>query len=85
VAYQRSWQGERVVVLNNLSGEEIKGWIPETAQSFEDLLTGETVLPGDYTLKPYGYIWLKPVIENTENLPSGPNAKQPGYLGSDKQ
>jgi len=51
-----------VVVLNNLSGEEIKGWIPETAQSFEDLLTGETVLPGDYTLKPYGYVWLKPVV-----------------------
>ncbi len=85
VAYQRSWQGQRVVVLNNLSGEEVRGWIPETALSFEDLLTGEIVLPGDYTLKPYGYVWLKPLTENIQNLPSGPNAKQPGYLGSDKQ
>jgi hypothetical protein len=25
------------------------------------------------------------VIENSENLPSGQNAKQPGYLNSDKQ
>jgi hypothetical protein len=74
-----------VVVLNNLSGEAVSGWVPETAQSFEDLLTGETILPGDYTLKPFGYVWLKPVNDKKENLPSGPNAKQAGYLGSDKQ
>ncbi len=85
VAYQRSWQGERVVVLNNLSGEEIKGWIPETALSFEDLLTGKTILPGDYTLAPYTFIWLKPVGPDLPNIPTGPNAPLPGYLGSDKQ
>ena len=85
VAYQRSWQGERVVVLNNLSGEEVKGWIPETALSFEDLLTGKTILPGDYTLAPYTFIWLKPVGPDLPNIPTGPNAPLPGYLGSDKQ
>lgn len=78
-AYQRAWQGERVVVLNNLSGEEVSGWIPETVRSFQDLLSGAIVLPGDYTLPPYGYVWLRPVGENTDNLPGGPNAKQPGY------
>jgi maltose alpha-D-glucosyltransferase/alpha-amylase len=85
VAYQRSWRGERVVVLSNLSGEEVDGWIPETALSFEDLLTGEIIMPGDYTLKPYGYVWLKPVGPDRPNVPTGPNAPQPGYLGSDKQ
>ena len=85
VAYQRAWQGDRVVVVNNLSGEEVRGWIPETAHSFTELLSGETVLPGDYTLPPYGFVWLQPVNENKANLPSGPNANQPGYLGSDKQ
>ena len=85
VAYQRAWQGERVVVLNNLSGEDVSGWIPETAQSFEDLLTGEIVLPGDYTLKPFGYVWLKPIGPDLPNVPTGPNAPQPSYLGSDKQ
>jgi maltose alpha-D-glucosyltransferase/alpha-amylase len=85
VAYQRAWQGERVVVLNNLSSEEISGWIPETAAEFVDLLTGETVRPGDYVLAPYGFVWLKPVGPDLPNVPTGPNAPQPGYLGSDKQ
>jgi len=82
--YQRAWQGERIVVLNNLTGEDVKGWIPETADAFEDVLTGERVLPGDYTLPPYGFVWFKPVGEDRANLPSGPNAPQEEYLGSDK-
>ena len=85
VAYQRTWQGERVVVLNNLRGEEVSGWIPETAAAFTDLLTGETILPGDYTLAPYAFVWLKPLGPDRPNVPTGPNAPQPGYLGSDKQ
>jgi maltose alpha-D-glucosyltransferase/alpha-amylase len=85
VAYQRTWQGERVVVLNNLRGEEVSGWIPETAAAFTDLLTGETILPGDYTLAPYAFVWLKPLGPDKPNVPTGPNAPQPGYLGSDKQ
>lgn len=63
VAYQRSWKSARVVVLNNLSGEEVRGWIPETASCFKDLLTGDTIPPGEYKLKPYGFVWLLPVGE----------------------
>lgn len=83
VAYQRSWQGQRVVILSNLSGEEVGGWIPESAFSFKDLLTDETILPGDYKLKPYGYVWLEPTSPDLPNVPAGPKASHPGYLGSD--
>ena len=44
----------------------------------------DTILPGDYTLPAYGFLWLQPVGDKP-NIPSGPNAPQPGYLGSDKQ
>ncbi|MDD3948507.1 MAG: maltose alpha-D-glucosyltransferase [Anaerolineaceae bacterium] len=84
-AYQRKWQGERVVVLNNLTDQPAKGWIPETAAAFTYLLTGDTVLPGDYTLAPYAFVWLKPIGPDLPNVPTGPNAPQPGCLGSDKQ
>jgi hypothetical protein len=84
VAYQRMWEDTRMVVLNNLRDTPVKGWIPETAEKFINLLTGETILPGDYTLPAYGYLWLQPVGEQP-NIPSGPNAPRPGYLGSDKQ
>jgi len=84
-AYQRSWKGERIVALNNLTGEAVKGWIPETADAFEDVLTHRLVLPGDFILPPYGFMWLKPVGQDRANLPLGPNAPRPDYLGSDKE
>ena len=84
VVYQRKWEGRRIVVLNNLRDVPVSGWIPETAEMFVDLLTGATILPGDYTLPAYGFLWLQPVGDKP-NTPSGPNAPQPGYLGSDKQ
>lgn len=83
-AFQRSWQGERIVSLNNLTDKEVKGWIPETAEAFEDILTGQKVLPGDYVLPPYGFVWLKPIGSDRANQPSGPNAPQPLDLSSDK-
>ncbi len=83
VAYQRRWEGQRIVVLNNLRNTPVSGWIPETAESFIDILTGETILPGDYTLPPYGFRWLKPVGDKANN-PSGPNAPVEGDLGSDR-
>ena len=84
VTYQRKWEGARIVVLNNLRDQPVKGWIPETAEKFMDLLTGEMILPGDYTLPAFGFLWLQPVGDKPNTL-SGPNAPQPGYLGSDKQ
>jgi maltose alpha-D-glucosyltransferase/alpha-amylase len=65
VAYQRKWQDSRIVVLNNLRNAPVKGWIPETAEKFIDILSGETVLPGDYTLSPYGFLWLLPVDDHS--------------------
>ena len=84
-AYQRKFEGQRVVVLNNLTDAEVHGWIPETAAAFEDLLTGEQVFPGDYLLPPYGFVWLKPIGPDLPNRPLGPNAPRPQYLGSDKE
>jgi maltose alpha-D-glucosyltransferase/alpha-amylase len=84
-AYQRKYEGQRVVVLNNLTDAEVHGWIPETAAAFEDLLTGARVLPGDYILPPYGFVWLKPIGPDLPDKPHGPNAPRPDYLGSDKE
>ncbi|MGI6258989.1 MAG: maltose alpha-D-glucosyltransferase [Anaerolineaceae bacterium] len=61
VAYQREWQGKWAVVLNNLTDAPVKGTIPEEAAVFIDLLTNERVVPGDYVLPPYGFVWLMPV------------------------
>ena len=83
VAYQRKWAGTRIVVLNNLRDVPVKGWIPETAEKFIDLLSGETILPGDYTMPAYGFCWLLPVGDKA-NIPSGPNAPVKGDLGSDR-
>ena len=55
VAYQREWQGKWAVVLNNLTDSPVKGIIPEEAENFVDLL------PGEYVLPPYGFVWLMPV------------------------
>ncbi|NLB72061.1 MAG: DUF3459 domain-containing protein, partial [Chloroflexi bacterium] len=80
VAYQRKWQNTRLVVLNNLRNVPVKGWIPETAEKFIDVLSGETISPGDYTLQPYGFVWLLPVNDNQnfkENLSSFPTSYQP--------
>lgn len=92
VAYQREWQSQRVVVLNNLSDQAVKGWIPEDAVVFIDLLSGDRVMPGDYVLPPYGFVWLMPEdqwvgvgeAENDGTVPAGPNAPVEGYLGSDR-
>ena len=83
VAYQRKWEDARIVVLNNLRDTPVKGWIPETAEYFIDLLTGEAILPGDYNLPAFGFMWLQPVGEQP-NIPSGPNAAVKGDLGSDR-
>jgi maltose alpha-D-glucosyltransferase/alpha-amylase len=60
-SYQRKYEGKRIVVLNNLRDTPVSGWIPETAEKFVDILTGNEILPGDYTLPPYGFVWLLPV------------------------
>ncbi len=61
VAYRREWQGKWAVVLNNLTDAPVKGTIPEEAVVFVDILTNERVIPGDYVLPPYGFVWLMPV------------------------
>lgn len=84
-AYQRKHDGTRVVALNNLTDQPIHGWIPETAASFEDLLTGQVVFPGDFILPPYGFVWLSPIGPDLPNQPAGPNVKIHDYQPSDKQ
>ncbi|MBP7213374.1 MAG: maltose alpha-D-glucosyltransferase [Anaerolineaceae bacterium] len=60
-SYQRKYEGKRIVVLNNLRDTPVSGWIPETADKFVDILTGNVIHPGDYTLPPYGFIWINPI------------------------
>jgi len=60
-SYQRTYEDKRIVILNNLRDTPVSGWIPETADKFVDILTGNVIHPGDYTLQPYGFVWLLPV------------------------
>lgn len=60
-SYQRTYEDKRIVILNNLRDTPVSGWIPETADKFVDILTGNVIHPGDYTLPPYGFVWLLPV------------------------
>ena len=61
VAYKREWEGDYFIVLNNLIDQDVHGTLPTDAPTYVDVLTGETIKAGDYTLPPYGFVWLKPV------------------------
>ena len=62
-AYFRSYQDERLLVLNNLSEQRQTVTIPVDGP-VQDLLVGETIQPADHgqliaSLEPYQYRWLK--------------------------
>ena len=57
-AYARSYQGEKVLVLNNLSDEQQAISLLENEQGYIDLLTNQAVSHGTLTLQPYQYTWL---------------------------
>jgi len=63
VAYKREWEGNYFIMLNNLIDQDVYGTLPADSQEYINVLTGETVKAGDYTLPPYGFVWLKPVGE----------------------
>jgi maltose alpha-D-glucosyltransferase/alpha-amylase len=63
VAYKREWEGDYFIVLNNLIDQDVHGTLPTDAPIYVDVLTGETIKAGDYILRPYGFVWLKPVGE----------------------
>ena len=59
LAYFRSMPGERVLVINNLSGKEITiKAIEDGNTEFTDLFTNK-VVQTPFTLPPYGYLWLE--------------------------
>jgi maltose alpha-D-glucosyltransferase/alpha-amylase len=59
--YVREHEGERVLVINNLSGtEQIVNLPSENEGEAIDLLTGASYsLMSPLTLGPYAYLWLK--------------------------
>ena len=56
LAYWRAYEGERVLVLHNLTEVDIAG-IELSAPSV-DLLSGNSFSPGALSLAPYQYLWL---------------------------
>lgn len=61
VAYRREWQGETMLIYNNLLAEPVKGTIPADAPSYLNVLTGDTIPAGEFTLPAYDFVWLKPL------------------------
>ena len=59
-AYTRNWQDENLLVLNNLSGDPQEIVLPEDAHRYTDLLTGQSLPAGPFTLQTYQYLWLIP-------------------------
>jgi maltose alpha-D-glucosyltransferase/alpha-amylase len=58
-AYLREYQGDRILVLNNLSDQSQNISIPYEAELIENILTGEKLTSIPQNLKPYQYLWLK--------------------------
>ena len=64
-AFQRSYQGEMILALHNLSSttQQISHFIQKPVTSMTDLLTRQEFLPANGTLEielePYQYLWLK--------------------------
>jgi maltose alpha-D-glucosyltransferase/alpha-amylase len=56
LAYWREYEGERVLVLHNLTDATIHGFVLENRSV--DLLSGKSFSPGALTLAPYQYLWL---------------------------
>jgi maltose alpha-D-glucosyltransferase/alpha-amylase len=60
-AYTRSFNGETLIVVNNLSGREQVISIPNDSPAYTNLLTGDTIPSGCLTLRPYQFLWLEPL------------------------
>jgi glycosidase len=56
-AYTRNYDGESILVLNNLTDSNIT---INLAGEYQDLLTGTSYSPGDLDILPYQYLWLLP-------------------------
>ena len=62
-AYTRSFENERLLILNNLSDKTQKIML---SQDYTDLLSGRAFPAGALTLDAYQYLWLKPEHSTTE-------------------
>ncbi len=83
-AYRRTYNGDRLLILNNLSAQAVSGWLSEDAASYTDMLTGKKFKPGDLKLAPYQFMWMQCESSSSEQATGGPNVKLPHDLGSDK-
>jgi len=61
LAYRREYQGERVLILHNLSDAEVEA-TPGDCPAV-DLLTGDSYPAGRLTLAPYQYLWLSAPLD----------------------
>ena len=59
-AYTRSYHNEKLYILNNLSDKIQPIDLNEDPNEYTDLLTGESFTSGEFELRPYQYLWLKP-------------------------
>jgi maltose alpha-D-glucosyltransferase/alpha-amylase len=59
-AYLREYQGERLLILNNVTDGNLEINLPFTIPpDATEILTGEHPLPTPLTLSPYQYLWIK--------------------------
>jgi maltose alpha-D-glucosyltransferase/alpha-amylase len=59
-AYTRAYAGESLLILNNLSDALQTVTLPSSPHGYTDLLTGQSIPPGAFSLQPYQYLWLDP-------------------------
>ena len=59
-AYTRAYAGKSLLILNNLSNAPQTVTLPNSPHGYTDLLTGQSIPPGAFTLQPCQYLWLDP-------------------------
>lgn len=60
-AYDRLLGSERILVLNNLTDEQVTGIVPGNSEKYEDLVSGRQIPSGELTLQPCEFLWLKTI------------------------
>ena len=83
-AYTRCYDGQELLIVNNLSSQAVHGWLSEDYAYFTDILTEKVFSSGDLKLEPFEFLWLRPEISSQGLSKGGPSIKLPGDLGSDK-
>lgn len=59
LAYTRSWEDDRILVLQNLADKEVEIQLPLKDQKLYNMFSGDTHTGSNLKIEPYGYFWFK--------------------------